>query len=104
VSYQCGGLLRAQANVQVLASPPSTTGTSAATTTVGGHRQQNYPSGLECAWRIDAPAGSLISLTVCQKEFFFSNSQKILRLLKIKKIARIVFYIFKFKTQIFLKT
>ncbi|VDM23842.1 unnamed protein product [Toxocara canis] len=49
VSVSCGGVLKAQPYGQTLTSPDF---------------PKNYPNGLECVWKIDAPRGQLISLNV----------------------------------------
>uniref|UniRef100_A0A9J2P4X9 Sushi, von Willebrand factor type A, EGF and pentraxin domain-containing protein 1 n=1 Tax=Ascaris lumbricoides TaxID=6252 RepID=A0A9J2P4X9_ASCLU len=49
VSVSCGGILKAQPYGQTLTSPDF---------------PKNYPNGLECVWKVDAPRGQLISLNV----------------------------------------
>uniref|UniRef100_A0A7E4V9J7 Sushi, von Willebrand factor type A, EGF and pentraxin domain-containing protein 1 n=1 Tax=Panagrellus redivivus TaxID=6233 RepID=A0A7E4V9J7_PANRE len=49
VSFTCGGRLKAQLYTQAFSSP---------------EYPRDYPNGLECVWRIDAPEGHLISLTI----------------------------------------
>uniref|UniRef100_A0A914C4L0 Fibropellin-1 n=1 Tax=Acrobeloides nanus TaxID=290746 RepID=A0A914C4L0_9BILA len=49
VSFSCGGSLKAQLYEQSFSSP---------------EYPHNYPNGMECVWRIDAPEGQLISLNI----------------------------------------
>lgn len=49
----CGGLLKAQTVGQQLHSP---------------EWPRAYPNGMECVWRIEAPAGQLISLNIDEFE------------------------------------
>uniref|UniRef100_A0A914YWX2 Uncharacterized protein n=1 Tax=Panagrolaimus superbus TaxID=310955 RepID=A0A914YWX2_9BILA len=49
VSFSCGGRLKAQLYAQSFSSP---------------EYPHEYPNGLECVWRIDAPQGQLISLNI----------------------------------------
>ncbi|EJW69829.1 hypothetical protein WUBG_19265, partial [Wuchereria bancrofti] len=46
-SISCGGILKAQPYGQIFTSPDY---------------PKNYPSGVECVWKIDADPGQLISL------------------------------------------
>lgn len=59
MNVQCGGDLKAQANMETLTTP---------------NYPNPYPNGLECVWTIEAPEGQLVTLDVSFFKVFFKFS------------------------------